>query len=282
MESLHWKNNKNLRLRAIHWPVEEPAAVIALAHGQGEHIERYAHMAQWFNERGAAVLGFDHQGHGKSDGKRGHAPSFDGLLDDIDLLTHEAAKRYPGVPIVLYGHSMGGGLVLSYAVRRKPTHLFAVVASAPWIELAFKAPAIKVMIGRLLCRLLPTLTLPNGLDVKHISRTPAVVDAYRNDPLVHDRISAAAGIFLLDGFKELLAFRGVLPCPTLIMHGTADKITSIEASRHFAGQVQGNIAHQSWPGLYHEIHNDPEQVEVFEYCFEWLNALSVSASEEEV
>ena len=202
MQQLHWNNAEGLQLFAAHWPVAQPRAVIALVHGQGEHIARYDHMAEWFNQHQIAVLGFDHQGYGRSQGKRGHAKNLTVLLDDIGQLLEETRKLYPETPIFLYGHSMGGGLVLNYVTRRNPD-LKGLIATGPWIRLAFEAPAFKVIAGRILKYFMPTLTLPTGLAAHFISHDEAVVKAYLADPLVHSKLSAAAGIALLEGAKWL-------------------------------------------------------------------------------
>lgn len=269
MNELSWKNGEDLRLFAAEWPVQNPKAVIALVHGQGEHIGRYAHLAEWYNRHGIAVVGLDHQGYGRSEGKRGHAKNLQVLLDDIGLLLDETRKRYTDVPLFLYGHSMGGGLVLNYVTRRKPT-LTGLIATGPWIRLAFEAPAIKVLAGKILRKIFPALTLPTGLDVCFLSRDQTVVQAYQNDPLVHDRLSTAAGIALLEGAEWLDRFEGAVSMPVLLQHGGADQITSPAATRAFSDRVTGNVLHREWQGLFHEIHNEKEQEEVFEYTLNWM------------
>lgn len=269
MNELSWKNAEEMRLFAAEWPAQNPKAVIALVHGQGEHIGRYAHLAAWYNRQGIAVVGYDHQGYGRSEGKRGHVKNLQTLLDDLGLLLDETRKRYPDVPLFLYGHSMGGGLVLNYVARRNPA-LTGLIATAPWIRLAFEAPAIKVIAGKILRKILPALTLPTGLDVRFLSRDETVVQAYKDDPLVHDRLSAAAGIALLEGAEWLDRYAGVFSMPVLLMHGGADQITSPAATQAFSGRVKGDVSHREWPGLFHEIHNEKEQQEVFAYTLNWM------------
>lgn len=269
MESLFWKNATDLNLFAADWTVKNPRAVIALVHGQGEHIGRYQHLAEWFNRQGIAVLGFDQQGHGRSEGKRGHAKDLDSLLDDIGLLLGKTRQRYPGIPLFLYGHSMGGGLVLNYATRRE-TAVTGLIATSPWIRLAFVAPALKILAGKLLRRFMPTLTLPSGLAANFISHDEAVVRAYVEDPLVHDKLSAAAGIALLEGSEWLDTWAGEIKMPVLLHHGSADKITSAPATKEFSSRAKGDITYQEWPGLYHEIHNEPEHETMFAFTLNWI------------
>lgn len=274
MNELSWKNAEDLRLFAADWPVKNPQAVIALMHGQGEHIGRYTHLAEWYNRRGIAVIGYDHQGYGRSEGKRGHAKNLKVLLDDIGQFLEETRRRYPGIPLFLYGHSMGGGLVLNFITRRGAI-VTGLIATGPWIRLAFEAPRIKVIAGKVLRKFMPALTLPTGLDVNFLSRDQAVVDAYKNDPLVHDRLSTAAGIALLEAADWLNNYSGVFSVPVLLMHGSADKITSPVATKEFFGRVTGDVSWYEWPQFFHEIHNEQEKEQVFEFTLAWMKKFGV-------
>lgn len=269
MKEFNWKNAEGLNLYGENWQVENPVAIIALVHGQGEHLGRYQHLARWFNARNIAVVAFDQQGYGKSEGVRGHAANLEVLLDDIGQFVEGTIQRHPGIPVFLYGHSMGGHLALNYTLRRKP-QIAGLIVTAPWIRLAFEQPAIKVMAGRLLRRFMPNLTLPTGLAANFISRDPAVVKAYVNDPLVHARVSASAGISLLEGADWLNQYAGEMPVSALVMHGTGDKLTSAPATKALVGRLTGDVTHREWPGFYHEIHNEPEQEQVFEFTYNWL------------
>ncbi len=269
METLEWNNAQGLRIHACHWPAEQPRAALTLVHGIGEHIGRYDHLARWYAARGVAVLGYDHQGFGQSAGLRGHAKNLNAVLDDIGQALAETRRRYPGLPHFLYGHSLGGNLALNYLLRRRPD-LTGVVATAPWVRLAFPAPLLKVLAGRLLYRILPTLRLPNGLAVPFISHDPAVVEAYQKDPLVHDRLSLAAGIDFLDAAIWLDRYAGPTPLPLLLQHGADDRLTSPAGTRDLAGRLSGPVVFREWPGLYHEIHNEPEKAAVFAYTLAWM------------
>lgn len=271
MNELSWKNAEGLRIHAVNWPAPAPKAVLLLIHGQGEHIGRYDHLARWFNAHGIAALGYDHQGYGRSEGRRGHAKSLDVLLNDLDQALQETRRLYPGLPVFLYGHSMGGNIVLNFLFRRRPD-VAGVIATGSWVRLAFEAPAVKIIAGRLLRHLLPNLRLPNGLAVHFLSHDPGVVAAYQRDPLVHNLLSAGAGIALLEGANWLDRYAGETPVPLLLMHGGADKITSAPATRELAARLSGNVMHHEWPDLYHEIHNEPEQEAVFAYTLAWMEA----------
>ncbi len=269
---MNWKSRDGLDFFARGWePDGTPKAVVCLLHGLGEHAGRYSNAGAAFAKAGYALLGFDQRGHGKSGGTRGHTPSYDALMDDVDDLTAQAAKRYAGLPRFLYGHSMGGGEVLNYGLRRKP-ELAGVIATGPFLKLAFEPPAIKVALGRFMNNIAPGFTQASGLETAAISRDQKVVDAYVNDPLVHDRISARQFVSIFDAGLWALDHASEFSLPLLLMHGGADRITSAQASREFAQKGNKNITLHIWDEWYHEIHNEPDQAEVFKMMTIWMDA----------
>ena len=245
--------------------------MICIVHGFGEHSGRYAHVADFFNKNGYAVLAMDNRGHGKSGGKRGHTPSFESYLDDIDMFLNYAKTKNESVPLFLYGHSMGGNLILNYVIQRQPKILRGLIATSPWIRLAFEPKPILITMGKLMRSIFPTFTQDSGLDVNGISRDKAVVDAYINDPLVHSKITASAGMGMTDSAAFLNTYKGQMSIPTLIVHGTNDKLISQAASEEFANRVT-NIDYKKWVGLYHETHNEPEKMDVLQDILQWVNA----------
>jgi alpha-beta hydrolase superfamily lysophospholipase len=272
----NWQTDDGLQLYAQGWqPHVEPKGVVCLVHGLGEHSGRYAHLAAFLNQAGYALLAFDLRGHGQSEGQRGHAPSYEALLDDISQLLAEAAERYPNHPRFLYGHSLGGNLVIGqlvgpYAPHRRP-NLAGVIATGPLLRTAFEPPAWKLTLGKIMYNLWPTFSMANELDRQGLSRDPEVVRAYEVDPLVHDRVSARLAMDMLQAGVWALEHAGELSLPLLLMHGGADRLTSAQASGEFAAQAGNVCTLRIWDGFYHEIHNEPEQEQVFEYLLEWLN-----------
>jgi alpha-beta hydrolase superfamily lysophospholipase len=267
-----WKTKDGVEIYAQGWePKPPPRAVVCLVHGLGEHSGRYAHVAEAFGKAGYATLALDQRGHGKTSGLRGHAPAFEVFMEDIGSLLQEADRRYPGLPQYLYGHSMGGGFVLNYVLQRRP-QLAGVIASAPALETAFRPPAWKVALGKLLAGCWPGFSLPNGLEVEVISRDPEVIRRYLLDPLVHDRLSARLGIDLLRQGQWALDHAGEFSLPLLLMHGSADRLTSAQASREFAARAGDGCTLKIWEGLFHELHNEPEKDSVMVYVIDWLNA----------
>ncbi len=259
-----------VELFAQRWaPDQKPVGVVCLVHGLGEHSGRYEHLADVLAQAGYATMAIDLRGHGLSPGKRGHVSSYQRMLDDIDLLLVDAQERYPDIPLFLYGHSMGGGLVLNYALRRDGL-LAGVIATGPALRLGFEPPPLQVALTRLMSAIWPAFTQASGLDSQALSRDPKVVQRYQADPLVHDQISAS----LFNGFYQAglwaLEHADAFPASLLLMHGSEDRLTSPEASREFAHRLGERCTFKLWEGLYHEIHNEPEQDQVFAFLLGWL------------
>ena len=266
------KSKDGLTLVGREWsPAGEVRGVVCLVHGIGEHVGRYPHVAAAFNQAGYVMIGVDQRGHGRSEGPRGHTPSYDTFLDDIDVQLAEAAGRHPGKPLFLYGHSLGGNFVLFYSLRRKP-RLAGVIASAPSLRLAFKPPAWKTTMGRLLYNLMPAFSMPSGLETAALSHDLSVVDAYVHDPLVHNRVSARLGIGMIDVGEWILAHASEFSLPLLVFIGSQDRLTSADASREFAAKVPGDCTFKLWDGLYHETHNEPQKAEVLGFMIQWIKA----------
>jgi len=264
-----WQTTDGIKIYGTEWPVENPQAVVAIIHGLGEHVQRYAHVASFFNQHHLAVLGYDRRGHGQSGGKRGHTRSYNAFLDEIAYLTVEAEERYPGIPLFLYGHSMGGNLLLSYILHRHPTIQGAIV-SAPHIRLSFQPSSVMVGMGKLMRGIFPGFSQPNGLDVEQLSRDKTVVEKYQADPLVHNAITAITGMSMLESAAALDKYQGSFPVPLLLLHGGADGITSPGGTSDFASRVTGDVTLKVWDGLFHEMHNEPEQQEVLKGILDWI------------
>jgi alpha-beta hydrolase superfamily lysophospholipase len=193
-----WQTQDGVAVFAQGWEPETPTikAVVCLVHGLGEHSGRYTHVAEAFCRAGIALFAADTRGHGRTGGIRGHFPSIEAVMQDIDLLLSQARQRYPGLPLVLYGHSLGGVLVLHYALSRKPA-LQGVIATSPGLRTALEQQPLKIWAAKVLGALAPKLTLPSGLDANALSHDPSVIEAYKNDPLNHDKVSLGFGKIML-------------------------------------------------------------------------------------
>jgi alpha-beta hydrolase superfamily lysophospholipase len=253
-------------------PGVPPRAAVCLVHGLGEHSGRYGHVADTLTGAGYSVSAFDLRGHGASPGRRGHTP-FPETFGDLDALLADASYRNPDVPCFLYGHSLGGLLVLSFLVQRRPP-LAGAVAASPGLRSPLLEQRVKIGLSRVLGSAAPILTLPTGLDADGICRDPDVVAAYRADPLVHDRASMALardGVVAAHRTSRSGALVGV---PLLLLHGTADRLTYAEGTHDFAEQVTGDCSLILYDGLVHELHNEPERAGVLADIVAWLDAHS--------
>lgn len=269
--TFHWQTKANLEIYAKEWTPTHPRAVICLVHGLGEHINRYEHFTEYFGNHGFVTIANDHHGHGQSGGKRGHVPDYQSFMEEISQLVVHATERYPTLPIILYGHSMGGNLALNYVLDRHPK-IAGIVATGAHIQLPAAAqPSAGLMImAKVMNKIYPSLQQPNGLDVNNISSDPAEVKKYQNDPLVHDKISMRTALSLIKKADFLNSYGGKMPIPTLLMHGSADKITSPKGTIDFAKRVGGDVTFKLWDGMVHEIHNEPDKQVVFKFVLEWM------------
>jgi len=266
-----WVTQDGLKIYARVWEPEQKAkGIICLIHGLGEHSGRYEHVAKFFTHRGYIQAAFDLRGHGKSGGQRGFSASWDTLLDDMSHFLDEIRARYAGLPVFLYGHSLGGTLVVSYGMQRKPP-LAGVVSTGPLFKVAFEPPAWKLSLAKMMAHTLPSFALSNEIDPMVLSRDPQVGKAYTADPLVHDRFSARLATDLFAEGERTLLHAAEFPLPLLIMHGGADRLTSVEASRVFAQRLGERCTLKVWEGFFHEIHNETEQDQVFEFMLDWLD-----------
>jgi len=253
----------------IRSPGDHIRAVVILVHGLGEHIRRYDAWAQKFNSEGIGFAGVDLPGHGLSEGKRGHIRSYS-LLDEMTgILINECMKTFPEIPILLYGHSLGGGMLLSYLVRKNPKVIGAIVTS-PWLRLSFGPDKSKVKFAGLLKNIFPAMVKSSDLVVEHISHDREVAEKYKNDPGIHGKISLSLFHGAMSAADYALENAGKLKIPLLIMHGSDDQICSPDGSREFVSKAPGAEL-KIWEGGYHELHNEPFREEVFAYLMEWVN-----------
>lgn len=256
------------------WAPAQPKAVVCIVHGFNEHSTRYAHVADMLNNAGYAVLSYDGLGHGQTTGKRGHAPSYDATLDSVGRIVEEAKTRYPGLKVFVYGHSMGGNIATNFVLRRQPV-IAGLVATGPLYKLGFEPPAIKVALAKIMVNIYPKFTEPADLDINALSRDKEVVDTYAKDPYNHGKITAGTFLGFFEAGKYAIAHASELKVPALIMHGTADKLTSPEGSKEFVANAPKDLVSSKWwEGFYHEIHNEPaaDRKQVLNYIIDWLDA----------
>jgi acylglycerol lipase len=264
--------SKGLRIAWRSWlPESEPRAVVVIAHGAGEHIGRYEHVAARLVSERYAVYGLDHRGHGHSEGPRALVDRVAYTVSDLDQLVVLAAGEHPGLDVFLLGHSMGGCISVLYAISHQQ-RLGGLLLSGPLAALD-AAPAPVRILATVLSAVTPRLPL-FAVDANLVSRDSAVVKAYEDDPLVYHgklpvrTISELAGA--VDSFPGTV---GAITIPTLIMYGTEDKLAPPAGSLMLKERIGApDRTLIPYEGLYHEILNEPEQNKVLDDMCAWLTA----------
>ena len=253
-----------------YWQSPLTKAVVLLVHGMGEHSGRYANfVVPKLLENNISVISYDQYGHGKTQGKRGHNPGFEALLDCVHIVFKRAREIFKEVPYFLYGHSMGGNVVLNYILNRKNDFMGAIVTS-PFIRLAFKPPKWQLILGKFLQKIAPSTIIHSGLEVEAISRDHSEVQKYMNDPMVHDKISPNYSITMINTGAWLIKNAHKLDKPLLLLHGTDDRLTSYEASQEFFKNTNNNASLELFENGYHELHNDLCKEEMIETLIQWI------------
>ena len=267
-----------LQLHVREWPVNNARGAVLIVHGLGEHIGRYNHVAAQLNAWGWSAVGYDHRGHGGSEGARGALHHSDDLLNDLASVIDSVRVKHPG-PLVLLGHSMGGlvaaRFVAAASLPGAPSWsrpVDALVLSSPALDAG--TSAWQKLLLSVLGPLAPNLALSNGLKPTWISRDAAVVGAYMADPLVHDRITPRLARFIVDGGEWVRANAAQWPVPTLLLYAGSDRCVAPAGSRALAAAApKAMLTVQEFKPLFHEIFNEPEQAEVFAALGGWLARL---------
>jgi alpha-beta hydrolase superfamily lysophospholipase len=258
----------------LHWQAWLPEgamrAVVVLAHGYAEHLGRYAEFAAQLNTAGIGVYAVDHWGHGKSDGIYGFVPAFNVYTDGVDALLAEVEQRHPDVSRFLVGHSMGGPIAVLHLLSHQSSYA-GMILSGPAIKPAEEPSKLLVWVSRLLSRFLPKMGVL-ALDAAGVSRDPAVVAAYLADPLVYTgKMSARLAAEMFDAMAAVRARAAEITLPVLLLHGEADSLTAPEGSRFLNQHVSSPDKElKLYPGLYHEIFNEPERDSVIGDVTTWI------------
>lgn len=255
-------HSRNDQITGYLWDCENPTHVMCIIHGIGEHAGRYDRMASFLNESHIAVVGMDHRGHGRSEGVRGHTAPRADVLADVDAMIDYAKEKYPNLPLVLYGHSMGGNICLDYRNRGNKNDVpDKYIVSAPWVKLVRPVPKPLYVMLKGVSKIMPKKTMCSACP-KELLGNPVNLEGFEKDQLVHDRVSLQCAVegfdvgnALADGTLE--NNHGADDKPILLMHGDSDRICNVEGSRMVAALNKGNpyFTYHEWPGYFHEIHN---------------------------
>ena len=252
-------------------PDSAPKAVLLIVHGAGEHSGRYAGLAAHCCAAGYAVVAQDHIGHGKSDGSYGHMEEFQHHMETLEMFRQRMVEQFPELPMILLGHSMGG-LISACFLLSHQREFAGCVLSGPAIKTEMEPGLIQRVLIQLLARLTPSMGVMQ-LDPAGVSRDPAVVKAYCEDPLVnHGKMSARFVSELFAAMAEIQARAAEIELPILIMHGAADVMTAPDGSRFLYDAVSSSDKTlKLYPGLYHEIFAEPEREEIYAELTDWCD-----------
>ena len=236
---------------------QAPRAAVVLAHGYAEHSGRYGYVTDVLNEAGFSVWALDHRGHGQSEGTRGHIGSWDEAVADLDLVVDRAHESQR--PVFLVGHSMGGAMALAYAQAHQD-RLTGLALSAPAIVIPPELLALAELPE------VPALPLADA-----VSSDPAVVQAYKDDPLVHLGAPPREMLQVMGAVAGIIDNLAKIEIPVQVMQGSSDFLIPSQALRLVvAGLGSTDITARLWPGLFHEIYNEPVKEQVVGELVRWL------------
>nr|WP_296774352.1 alpha/beta hydrolase [Rhodococcus sp. (in: high G+C Gram-positive bacteria)] len=252
-------------------PDTASTGLLVLSHGLGEHARRYDHVIARLGELGLTIYALDHRGHGRSGGKRLELKRWEDFTDDLHELFRIARAAQPDVKNFLLGHSMGGAIALSYALEHQQ-ELDALMLSGPAVVLGDSTPKILIPVGKILGKVAPGVPV-QSLDSADVSRDPAVVAAYENDPLVHHgKVPAGLASRFVGAMESFPARLPSLTLPVLLQHGSDDKLADVAGSRMIAERAGStDLTIEVYDGLYHEVFNEPENERVLDDLIRWLS-----------
>jgi alpha-beta hydrolase superfamily lysophospholipase len=261
----------DVELQTYVWPaMGTPRAHLLLVHGIAEHAGRYGHVGTQLARAGITTHAYDQRGFGRSGGHRAYVDRWSQYHDDVEDRLLEVRSAAAGLPVVLYGHSMGGLIALGYALADPPRALpDLLVLSAPAIDAV--VPTWKRRLADILAATVPRFAIANTFPKGALSGDPAVEAAYLADPVAVHRTTARLGVALFreqDRVKAVLARGGPLPITTYVLHGADDPIVPEWASRSLEGRA--NVKRRVYQGLHHETHNEPSGVSVIDDTIAWI------------
>ena len=253
------------------WPKSDATITFAVVHGLGDHAGRYAAFAEAMARRGMATFAMDLRGHGRSEGQRGHVDAWSQWLDDIGAFLG-VVETHVGGEVIPLGHSFGGAAMLSAALDGRLRRARRFIVSSPALKAKVEVPRWKTTLGSATSRVVPRLALSNEVDAGLLSRIPEVVTAYRNDPLVHPKISSRLYTEWQKATADVLKRAGEIALPFLILAGDDDRLIDPAGSQELHRRASAVSELHMLPGRYHEPFNDLGSDEVFDIIATWVSA----------
>lgn len=252
------------------YPSGTAKAVLALVHGFGEHCDRYSTVTTALTQAGYAVFGFDNQGHGRSEGQRGHINRWQEYRDNVSAFLAQVRQHEPTLPLFVLGHSLGGLIVLDFALN-SPQGLTGIIISGPPIRPVGIAKPYLVAIARVLSGIWPRFSMDVGAGAETLSRDPAIVNQTEDDPLTHSLATVRWGTECLVAIAAVRRNIAQLQIPILLIHGSADKVNDVKGSKEIFERITSDKTLKIYPGSYHEPHNDLDRNQVMNDVVGWLD-----------
>ncbi|EKV02047.1 lysophospholipase [Leptolyngbya sp. PCC 7375] len=252
------------------YPSGTAKAILALVHGFGEHCDRYSTVTTALTQAGYAIFGFDNQGHGRSEGQRGHINRWQDYRDNVRAFLTQVRQHEPNLPLFVLGHSLGGLIVLDFALNA-PQGLTGIIISGPPIRPVGIAKPYLVVIARALSGIWPRFSMDVGAGAETLSRDPAIVNQTEDDPLTHSMATVRWGTECLVAIATVRRNIAQLQVPILLVHGSADKVNDVKGSEEIFARITSDKTLKIYPGSYHEPHNDLDRNQVMDDVIEWLD-----------
>jgi acylglycerol lipase len=267
----YFKGVRDVSIYHQRWlPQGESKAVLLIAHGLAEHSGRYMNVVNHFVPLGYAVYGMDHIGHGKSAGTRVYVERFEDFTDTLRIYFDMVRSSEPDKPIFMIGHSMGGLICALYLLDHQVDFKCAVF-SGPAVKVPDNISSITIFVGKIFSTLIPKLGLIQ-LEAEGVSRDPAVVQAYINDPLVYrGKTTARLAAELLKTMQRVTAEAGRITLPVLILQGGADRLVDPSGAQMLYDTVRSSDKTiKIYDRLFHEVFNEPERDQVLKDVATWI------------
>jgi acylglycerol lipase len=251
-------------------PAGNPKASIIIVHGIGEHSGRYDSWARKFCELGYIVYSVDLRGHGLSEGRRGHIDHLKNYLDDLGSLVRRVKHNWEGLPVFIYGHSMGGNIVLNFLLRKRQDFAGAIITS-PWLKLVNPPSPFIQKVAGVMNHFFPRMTVPTGIKSSELSSIPEQQKSSDSDKLMHHKISVRLFNELSRSASVILQRPSRFYVPMFFAHGTDDVITDFGTTRQLSGKIGENASFYGAKNARHELHCEPIAEDLFFFVTSWLS-----------
>jgi alpha-beta hydrolase superfamily lysophospholipase len=265
-ETFHLSAADGVGLYGEWFAAAQPRALALVMHGYAEHCGRYREVAHVLTGAGVSALTYDMRGHGRADGQRGHCASYRDYLRDMQAALAELSRRGGArLPILLVAHS-NGALVALRALAdpgSAPRGVEAAVLTSPYLGLAVKVPRAKELVGLAAARLVPTLSLPSGLPIEHLTHDPDKLAERRLDTLCHEVASAGWFTASMEAQAYVLEMAQRVRVPSVWLVAGGDRIADVRATRRVHARLRAPSRYVEFPGMHHEVMNEVDRGLVF-------------------